>query len=91
VLPVVREVRLPGINLMTLLIKVAGGRELVMVHLGAKEFHSRTIGRSIPHGLKFELLRSFRGASRKDAIVDRRRLYRIAHAGIIRVSPKFSD
>ena len=61
-LPVVREVRLPGINLMTLLIKVAGGRELVMVHLGARESHSRAIGRSIPHGLNFESLRSFRGA-----------------------------
>jgi hypothetical protein len=34
-LPVVRKVRLPGINLMTLLIiKTAGGRESVMVHLG---------------------------------------------------------
>jgi hypothetical protein len=33
-LPIVRKVLLSGINLMTLLIKVAGGRESVMVHLG---------------------------------------------------------
>jgi hypothetical protein len=33
-LPVVRKVRLPGINLMTILIKTAGGRESVMVHPG---------------------------------------------------------
>jgi hypothetical protein len=46
--PVVREVRLPGISLLTLPIKVAGGRELVMVHLGATESHSRAVGRSIP-------------------------------------------
>ena len=62
VLPVVREVRLPGINLMTLLIKVAGTRELVMVHLGARQSHSRAIGRSIPHELNFGSLQSFGGA-----------------------------
>lgn len=83
-LPVVREVRLPGINLMTLLIKVAGGRELVMASLGARDSHSRVIGRSIPHGRSA-------GQSTKDAIVGIPRLYRIAHAGIIRVSPKFLD
>jgi hypothetical protein len=33
-LPIVRKVLLSGINFMTLLIKVAGGRESVMVHLG---------------------------------------------------------
>jgi hypothetical protein len=78
-------VRLPGINLMTLLIKVAGGRELVMVHLGARESHSRSIGRSIPPtGSTSSRFDRSAGQRTKDAIVDRRRLYRIAHAGITR-------
>jgi hypothetical protein len=72
--PVAREVRLPGINLMTLLIKVAGGRELVMVHLGARQSHSRAIGRSIPHRLNFESLSIVRRGSpgRMQLLTDRR-------------------
>jgi hypothetical protein len=43
-LPVVREARLPGINFMTLLIKAAGGRESVMVHLGRRNLVSEQSG-----------------------------------------------
>jgi hypothetical protein len=81
-LPVVRKVRLPGINLMTLLIKTAGGRESVMVHLGRGNLIPKRSGDRYPTEFNFESLRSFRGQSSEEAIVDRRRLYRIAHTGM---------
>jgi hypothetical protein len=60
-LPVVRKVRLPGINLMTLLIKTAGGRESVMVHLGRGDLIPERSGDRYPTEFNFESLRSFRG------------------------------
>jgi hypothetical protein len=76
---------------MTLLIKVVGGRELVMVYLAARDTHSRAIGDRYPTGSTSSRFDRSAAQSTKDAIVDRPRLYRIAHAGIIRVSPKFLD
>ncbi len=76
---------------MTLQIKVAGGRESVMVHLGRKDSRSRTIRRSIPTEINFESPGRSAGKSRKDAIVDRRRLYRIAHHDHRHFSPQLSD
>jgi hypothetical protein len=52
-LPVVRKVRLPGINLMTLLIKVAGGRESDMVHLGRGNLIPERSGHQYPTELNF--------------------------------------
>jgi hypothetical protein len=83
--------RLPGINLMTLLIKVAGGRELVMGYLGRGILIPERSGDRYPTGSTSSRFDRSAGQSTKDAIVDRPRLYRIAHAGIIGVSPKFLD
>ena len=71
-LPVVREVRLPGINLMTLLIKVAGGRELVMVHLGRRTSFPSDPGDRYPTGStpsRFD--RSAGSAGRMQLLTDR--------------------
>jgi hypothetical protein len=64
-----------GHQLMTLLIKTAGGRESVMVHLGRGNLIPERSGDRYPTEFNFESLRSFRGQSSEDAIVDRRRLY----------------
>jgi hypothetical protein len=58
-LPVVRKVRLPGINLMTLLIKTVGGRESVMVNLGRGNLIPE---RSVPHGVQLPVASIVPGA-----------------------------
>jgi hypothetical protein len=76
---------------MTLLIKVAGGRESVMVHLGRGNLIPERSGDRYPTELNLESLQIVPwGSPRRMQLSTDGRLYRIAHAGM-RVSPRFSD